>query len=430
MLLIYVPKLTQRVTFTFKHICGKILGLEYSCTDAIETFVAHSGPKMAYGPQATGSAFYVKSQGLLFEQGVADVEFSVKPWDDTVGFFTTSEASNLPFDIFAASFYLLSRYEEYLPHVKDELGRYPATESLAYKSKFLDQPVVNIWAYKFYDALREKFGDLPTPNEGFTIHNVVQVSEAYRYKNKGFIRSIAGFGSDLGRFRFRSVAQRTRAMLSLSQDPYDIFDWLIQVAKKGGAAITVLFQIGDYSKHDYNISQHKKQHISLIKSVADYTKVGLRISHMATADMAVLAIEKKRIENIVHRPLEHTVNASGILRIPELPRALVDLEVAQNLSMGYPERLGFRAGTCTPFYFYDLDFESQSPLVLVPFAATSEALATYPEDQRIQKIEALKDIISRVNGQLVTHFSNSDFEATLPNRIWRKLYSETLQYES
>ncbi|MEP2936739.1 MAG: polysaccharide deacetylase family protein [Gilvibacter sp.] len=430
MLLIYVPKITQRVTFTFKHICGKILGLEFSCTDTIEAFVAHSGPKMAYGPQATGSAFYVKSQGLLFDQGVADVEIAVKPWGDTVGFFATSEASNLPFDVFAASFYLLSRYEEYLPHVKDEMGRYPASESLAYKEQFLSQPVVDIWAYKFYDALKANFDSLPQPREGFSIHNVIEVSEAYRYKNKGFLRSIAGFGSDIGRFRIKSIAQRTRVMLSLTRDPFDIFDWLIKTAQKGGAAFTVLFQIGDYSKYDYNISQHKKQHISLIKSVADYTKVGLRISHMATGDLTVLATEKKRIENIIHRPLAHTVNASGILRIPELPRALVDLEVAQNLSMGYPEKLGFRAGTCTPFYFYDLDFESQSPLLLVPFAASSEALSTYPEDERIAKVETLKETVSRVNGQLVTVFSNSDFSATLPNRIWRKLYSETLQYES
>jgi hypothetical protein len=430
MLLIYVPKITQRVTFTFKHICNKILGMQVSCTDAIETFVAHSGPKMAYGPQATGSAFYVKSQGLLFEQGVTDVEISIKSWDDTIGFFSSSESSNLPFDIFAASFYLLCRYEEYLPHVKDELGRFPANESIAFKEGFLQQPVVDIWAYKFYDALQQHFSELPAPSNRFSIHNIIEVSQAYRFKNKGFLRSLFGYATDIGRFRFKTLVQRTRVMLSLSRDPFETFDWIIATAKQGGANYTVFFQIGDYSKNDYNISQHKKEHRSLIKSVADYTPVGLRISHLAINDLAVMATEKKRIENITNRPLACTINASGILRIPDALRTLVDLEIGQNMSMGYPNELGFRAGTCTPFYFYDLDFESQSPLLLMPYVATTGALKEFTDEERIAKITNFKDVISGVNGMLVTVFSNDDFAATLYNRSWRKLYSETLQYES
>ncbi len=430
MLLIYVPKITQRVTFTFKQICCRILGLEISISDSIEVFVAHSGPKMVYGPQAMGSAFYIKSQDLMFEQGVTDVEFTVKPWDNTVGFFTTSESSNMPFDIFAASFYLLSRYEEYLPHVKDSLGRFPAVESLAFKEDFLKQPVVDLWAYKFLDALKTKFSDLTFTSKNFGIHNVVEVSQAYRYKNKGFLRSLIGFASDFGRFKFKSLVQRTRVMLSFSRDPYDTFDWLVSIAKTGGAPYTVLFQIGDYSKNDYNISQHKKQHRSLIKSVADYTTVGLRISHMALGDLPVLGIEKKRLENITNRPLSRSINASGILKIPEVLQTLVDLEVAQNMSMGYPDQLGFRGGTCTPFYFYDLDFESQSPLLLIPYVANTTALKDLEDDQIIEQFDNLKNTISSVNGMLVTVFSNHDFAATLPNRVWRKLYSETLQYES
>ena len=65
------------------------------------------------------------------------------------------------FDIFAASFYLLSRYEEFLPHVKDDYGRFLATESIAFKHDFLKQPVVDIWAYKLKSVLEEKFDNYP-----------------------------------------------------------------------------------------------------------------------------------------------------------------------------------------------------------------------------------------------------------------------------
>ena len=35
--------------------------------------------------------------------------------------------------------------------------------------------------------------------------------------------------------------------------------------------------------------------------------------------------------------------------------------------MGYPDTIGFRASTCTPFLFYDLDFEVQTPLMIHPY---------------------------------------------------------------
>ena len=40
------------------------------------------------------------------------------------------------FDVFSASFYLVSRYEEYLPYVKDMYERFQAENSLAYKHNF------------------------------------------------------------------------------------------------------------------------------------------------------------------------------------------------------------------------------------------------------------------------------------------------------
>ena len=69
-------------------------------------------------------------------------------FEDVPIFFISNNNSDLPFDPFAASFYLISRYEEYLPCVKDQHDRYPATNSLAYQEGFLQQPVVDKWVIK------------------------------------------------------------------------------------------------------------------------------------------------------------------------------------------------------------------------------------------------------------------------------------------
>ena len=114
MLLVYTHKLTPRVNYTFKQICTRILGIPVSFTTKVEELIAHDSLKMSYTNQPLGNEFHVRSHRLLFEQGLSDLEINVQNWKYTKCFFSAGEKSDLPFDIFAATFYLLSRYEEYL----------------------------------------------------------------------------------------------------------------------------------------------------------------------------------------------------------------------------------------------------------------------------------------------------------------------------
>src|SRR5690606_8707328 len=156
MLLVYTHKITPRLTYAFKHIVLRILNVPVSFTTKVEEFIAHDSMKISYTKHLLSSELFIRSHDLLFEQGLSDVDIHVQDWDTTKCFFATSDKSSLPFDIFAATFYLLSRYEEYLPQVKDGYGRFLASESLAYKENFLHQPVVDIWAYKFREVLKRR----------------------------------------------------------------------------------------------------------------------------------------------------------------------------------------------------------------------------------------------------------------------------------
>ncbi|TYA77973.1 DUF7033 domain-containing protein, partial [Seonamhaeicola marinus] len=113
------------------HVCTRVLGIDVDFTTTIEKFIAHDSLKMSYTKQQLGNEFFIKSHEIMFEQGLSDISINVHEWENTKCFFYTGEKSAIPFDIFSAAFYLLSRYEEYLPHVKDEYGRFTATQSLA-----------------------------------------------------------------------------------------------------------------------------------------------------------------------------------------------------------------------------------------------------------------------------------------------------------
>ena len=136
LILVYTHKITPRIRYIFKHIFSRILLVPVDFTSKIEEFVAHNGPKMSYTKVALGNEFFVRSQGLLFEQGVSDLEVNLGKWGDVPSFFTAGSKSSIPYDIFAASFFLISRYEEYLPHVRDKHERLIRSKVLPLKISF------------------------------------------------------------------------------------------------------------------------------------------------------------------------------------------------------------------------------------------------------------------------------------------------------
>ena len=77
MILVYTHKITPRVRYIFKHILTRTLLIPVSFTTKVEEFVAHNGPKLTYTKTPLGKEFFIKSNPLLFEQGVNDLEVSI-----------------------------------------------------------------------------------------------------------------------------------------------------------------------------------------------------------------------------------------------------------------------------------------------------------------------------------------------------------------
>lgn len=410
MLLVYTHKITPRLTYAFKHICTRILGIPVKFTTTIEDFITHDSMKISYTKQPLSNEVFVRSNELLFEIGLSDIDINVHDWDDTKCFFNTSEKSSLPYDIFAASFYLLSRYEEYLPHVKDEYGRFLASESLALKNKFLHQPVIDIWAYKFKAILQAQFPDYNFPQKQYSIQPVIDVPMAYYFKQKGVMRTIGGTFNDLLELKIRRLFQRYLTIFGFRRDPYDTFKWIINKQKQTKTKFIVFFLIGDYSTFDKNINVNKKRFISLIKSVSDYCKVGLKASFFALEDINILKKEKLKLESITNYELEASRHSFSKLNIPESYRNLVELEVKQDFTMGYINHTGFRAGTCTPFQFYDLDYEVQTPLQINSFHCIDYAfLKKHSLLDKKQELEQLIYEVKKVNGTFTPIFHNYTF---------------------
>jgi len=428
MLLVYAHKITPRLKYTFKQICTRILGIPVSFTSKVEDLITHDSLKMSYTMQPLGNEFHIKRHKILFEQGLSDIDIHVHSWDNTKAFFSTNEKSGLPYDIFSATFYLLSRYEEYLPHVKDAYGRYVASESLAHRHGFLHQPVVDIWAYKFKKALQVRFPDFKFPERSYNVKPIIDIPSAYIYNYKGLMRTVGGTVNDLLKFKFSSLYDRYAVILGFKKDPYNTFKYIINRQKGCKFKFLVFFLIGDYSTFDKNININKKKFQSLIKSVADYCHVGLKASYLSLDNKIVLKKEKTDMEAVINRDLTATRFSYNKFHLPESYRQLIELEVAEDYSMGYLEHIGFRAGTCTPFLFYDLDYEIQTPLKVCPFQMLDFALLKIVS-QLDKKQELLKiiDEVKRVNGTFTFIFHNYTFSNDERWKGYKELFKLILE---
>src|SRR5690606_39459457 len=103
------------------------------------------GPKLHYGPVPLPGSFHIRPYGSLGHAGVPAVEPTVGMLDDGLPCLFPVRGADLPFDPFAGTFHLLSRYEEYGAIDRDVHGR-PVTNALhAARHGYLDRPVVDEW---------------------------------------------------------------------------------------------------------------------------------------------------------------------------------------------------------------------------------------------------------------------------------------------
>lgn len=430
MLLIYTHKITPRLKYIFKQIFRGFLDIEIGFTTAVDEFVAHDGNKLSYTNNPLGSELFFQSNNILFDQGVNDVEINVTENDGVPIFFQVGKKSAMTFDVFGASFFLLSRYEEYLPHIRDDHNRFSSEDSLAFKNGFIKKPLVDIWVDQLYLILDEKFDFEEKRKKEFKFESTIDVSQVFDFSSKGLIRGIGGFVKDLTTLKFSRVYDRILSEFGLRKDPYDSFSLLVRLQKKYKMKMSYFFLLANYSRYDRNISYNKTKLHSLIKSVGDRSNLGLHPSYFSNMMPEKFKVEKTRIEGIANFRINSSRQHYIKLQLPETYRYLIDIEIFNDYSMGYADNIGYRASTSEVFYFYDLDFEIQTPLRIHPFMVSDYAMKknmNFSPEKALEEITELLSFAKSSKYGFVSLFHNNSLGRAEEWKGWRNVYIEMVK---
>jgi hypothetical protein len=428
MLLVYTHKITSRIKYIFGLIFGDLLGIPYQLSQKPEDFAAYEGPKLSYTRQPLGDEIFFSSSNLLFERGIGGQELTFMDFDGTKGFYLSShKLSAMPFDPFAASFYLVSRYEEYMPYVKDPFDRFNANLSVACQKGFLQKPVVNIWSIHIGRMLHERFPSLSIPGKKYRFIHTIDIDAAWTYREKGFARSVGGYLKSLAAMNLHEMRNRTRVLAGLSRDPYDTYDDQHEIHQKYNIRPIYFILFADYALNDKNIHVNNRHFQVLIKSLADYADIGLHSSFGSSFQYEKLKQEVERLSTVLNKEINRGRQHFLRLDIPYIYRNFIDLDILEDYSMGYNTPIGFRAGITDPFRFYDLDTDAVTKLVVYPFAFAETKFNTGPYEERLQKIREVIQEVKNVNGTLVGLWDNESMSNLKIPSGWRAYYDRVLE---
>ena len=422
MVLVFTHQITPRLTYIFKHIFENMLGVSVGFTKTIETFVAHSGPKFSYTKKQLGNEYFIPAHTLLYEQGVKLQTLDVESLDGFPIFFKTQVDSFFSFDIFAASFFLLSRYEEALPHIKTPQGFFDPAQSIAGQYGFLELPVVDLWVKHLQKNLTVAFPEFFNTNDEKkkSIKNVlIEVLVPFRYKHRSLLVSLSDFFKSLWTFDLLQLFEQLAVLFRIKEDPFNTFNTWKSFFKSSTVSPKIFFLFSESSSFQSTVSIFNLSYQKIIKTMSDLFSLGLLVSvksQLKASDF--LELEKNNFESLTHKPISDIRMSSEIQNLNTVYESLVVQEFNSDYSMGYQKTFGFRAGTATPFYFYSLSNEFQLPLKIIPIITTEMGLKIMSPEKAFQLLNDIHENLPLSSSSLTIVISNRFFSPIDENKSW------------
>lgn len=406
-LIIFSTLLTPRIKYIFNFIFKEILKAEVEFTGNKQYFLQSNKAKLSYGAAPLGDEIFFKSTSLLFGSKVDEINIKTIPFDDYSAPFPV-EVSALPFDVFAASFFIVTRYEEYL-HQKKSEEDFKASASLQRKWKILNRPIIDEWALILKSMIKKKYPDFKFHEKAFYHQPIINFTIVPSLP-RGFINRT--------KFVFSTVFKKENNFLRAK------FDELTGVGAKNEIIINELnAKFAEKNKPLYFIDFPLVPLKYIRKNGVSKNLKGKPVGLLRPC-----ASDKEKLNQIkdgltkLKKILPEQVTLISLqlepLKFPICYLNLLNAGITSDFSMGYPNFPGFRAGTCSPFNWYDLQLEKVTPLLINAYCLTDQQLQYLPLTEARAVVSRYLNAVTAVNGSFFTLWS---LKSLSPNHKYKKL---------
>jgi hypothetical protein len=484
MVLLFTHQNSQRVHYIFNEVLSVRLGITFQITNDWSFFqVTKAEIKIAYTDiQTLDTDFrdylWVYNEGLLMEDFIRDFsmpiskrvydlqnksansEFFSLPFEQIEALFLAPTHVNdhtnqpkddilskkfIPFDIFSEIFWCISRYEEYqwekaisngetpninfdnngqpLPKLipEDAYGRYPAKQSLLFQNGWLETPIVDKLIWLFGHCINQ------TPLDQFEIIATADIDMALRYGGRTIITWFGSFLKDIF-LRPNLILERFKTLVS-QKDPYQMDLATLPILEV--AKTRKLFILNHRVRTDKNKQISSKTLFREIKRIREQfsggaENWGLHPSWQSQSNQSVTKKEweweKTELEKNINTPVKHARLHYIHLKLPGSYQILQEIGISHDWSMGYPDAIGFRAGTSKSYLWYDLSQEKYSGLNIHPFCIMDVTCKNYlglTHNISIEKSHSIKQSLYLLGGTFCFIFHNESVSNSFPWKGWK-----------
>lgn len=412
---------SPRFSYTLDLIFGDMMKVPYSISEEVKDDCIN----LRYGKDGD-----LPDSGLLWENNVSAQPLvkETGEWHGEPVFFAIPGAE-IPFDLFSATFYLVSRYEENLPYPPDDHGRFPAEQSILVQNNWILKPLVNIWVFQLHQWMKSRFPGFSASLPEFRFISTIDVDMAWKFRNKGLFRQSGGIVHDILTFNISQIKDKIRVWNGKSVDPFDNFSWQHKIHRERNTDVRYFVQIGKNGKHDKNISPLNLEFRQLIRNLDIHGEVGIHPSYQSFNHPGAVEREINDLANILGRPVR--INRQHFLRmtLPETYKVLLKNGIEEDYTLGYTSHRGFRAGIAFPFYWFDLTNNSSTRLKLYPFCMMDVTPMHYEKknvELAIGELDSWMKYLSNYGCLFISLWHNESLSNTGRWDGWLPLYEKMI----
>jgi hypothetical protein len=350
--------------------------------------------------------------------------------------FLKKERSKLTtnIDIPASAFFMLTRYEEHIMRDRDELGRFPASSSLAFREGFLSYPIVN----RYLDLFRTWVDDLGARLERrprwrgreFAVCLTHDIDRIQKYTPRCVV------GGVLRNALHGKLSAATHLVLDslavawgIRQDPYWAFDFILNLEERFGMRSS-FFVRTDYdgsSEQVYSILDARPS--QLVKYISSRGhEIGLYGSVHSYRNPFRMVEERRRLSRLTGRDSLGVRQNYLLWENPVTWNAMVDAGLLYDSTLSFQGGDGFRCGACLPYRVFDIVRCRTLPLWEIPLTAMDINLragkSAGEEGEVLAEVEKFISTVRDLGGVFVLLWRSSLLETD----SWRRAYAGVVEH--
>lgn len=417
---VYCTQPAPRLQYVL-HVLFRVLAhVEVRCQSP-ECFTIGNGPALSYGctlPEVSE----VPESGILSHEGRMQEMPAALQHPIHKGFFPAYENTQIPFDIFASAFCILTDLWAVSGLIPlDEHGRTQDQYHPLFIHGWHTQPLIHTYSNFLMHILGIQ---APNPKPFPEIQITLDIDEPWKHRNKPIPVILGGFAKAIISGDAFSIHERWNAIVN-RKDPFDILSSIPNPEK-----ITLFFLI---DRHDAKDGRHTWKNTAYRKLIQNCRNrgfsIGIHPSYSSSLVPGRIAFEKSRLEEILQAPVYKS--RQHFLRYQN-PHTFAELEKAgirEEYSVCPIHFTGYIRGMAIPFPWYNFESQLISPLLIVPVMVMDRALQKYQGVQvtdAIGKILAEVDTCKQTGGTCTLLWHNTTLSETGEWKGWKAVWNTIL----